>query len=60
MRYTSVVAVLAILCAAKPAQAYIDPGTGSFLVQGIIAAILWRRVKAFFTRGAPADERKDG
>lgn len=57
-----------LLLAATPAKAYIDPGTGSFLVQGIIAAILgaavalrmyWRRIKALFTRQAPADERED-
>jgi hypothetical protein len=57
-----------LLLVATPAKAYIDPGTGSFLVQGIIAAILgaavalrmyWRRIKALFTRQAPADERED-
>lgn len=39
---------------------YIDPGSGSYLVQVIIAAILggafwikkfWRKIKSFFTRG---------
>lgn len=39
---------------------YIDPGSGSYLVQMIIAAVLgalfyikhiWWRIKAFFTRG---------
>lgn len=39
---------------------YIDPGSGSYLVQVIIAAILgglfwfknlWRRLRSFFTRG---------
>jgi len=39
---------------------YIDPGSGSYLVQVIIAAILggafwikkfWRRIRSFFTRG---------
>jgi hypothetical protein len=38
---------------------YVDPGSGSYLVQAIIAAILgalfyfktvWWRIKAFFTR----------
>jgi hypothetical protein len=39
---------------------YIDPGSGSYLVQVIIAAILggafwikkfWRKIKSFFSRG---------
>jgi len=39
---------------------YIDPGSGSYLVQVIIAAVLggafwikrfWRKIKSFFTRG---------
>jgi hypothetical protein len=40
-----------------PAHAYLDPGTGSILLQGLIAGIMtvtavlgifWQRVKAFF------------
>lgn len=47
------------LCAAQPAYAYLDPGTGSILLQGLIAAvaavgvyagIFWRRIRAFFSR----------
>ena len=39
---------------------YIDPGSGSYLIQVIIAAILggafwvkrfWRKIRSFFTRG---------
>ena len=39
---------------------YIDPGSGSYLVQVIIAAVLggafwikifWRKIRSFFTRG---------
>ena len=68
MLRTIAVAFLLLLFAPTPARAYIDPGTGSFLVQGIIAAILgaavairmyWRRVRAFFTRRSPADEGED-
>lgn len=42
---------------AAPAQAYLDPGTGSILLQGLLAAIaaaaavcgvFWHRVKSFF------------
>ena len=48
------------------AFAYIDPGTGSILIQGIIAAIAavgvtlklyWHRLKALF-RLSPKDESK--
>ncbi len=42
---------------------YVDPGSGSYLVQVIVAAVLgiafffknfWYRIKAFFTRRKPA------
>jgi hypothetical protein len=52
---------------------YIDPGSGSFLVQAIIAAILgvlfyfrqiWWKVKSFFSRTSkekevPGENKKD-
>ena len=43
----------------NPAHAYIDPGTGSMIVQAVIAAvaavsvsigIFWRRIRSFFDR----------
>ena len=46
-----------LLLFANPAYAYIDPGTGSMLVQAVIAAvaaasvsigIFWRRIRSFF------------
>lgn len=50
--------VLAILClTSQPVFAYIDPGTGSALIQGLIAAIAavgvtaklyWHRLRAAF------------
>ena len=51
----------ALLFLASPlsASAYIDPGTGSFVIQVVLAAILgsafyiklsWRRIKKFFSR----------
>lgn len=51
--------VLAVLVAA-PAHAYLDPGTGSMLLQGIIGAFLavgvtlrlyWHRIKGLFRSG---------
>jgi hypothetical protein len=58
-------AVLALVPAS--AHAYIDPGTGSFVIQGIIAAIVgvgfaikmfWHRIKAFLT-GKPMPTETD-
>jgi hypothetical protein len=49
------------------AQAYIDPGTGSYLIQAVVAAIAggamaikvyWHNVKAYFSGGAA--DTKDG
>ena len=57
----------AFLLAARPARAYLDPGSGSFIYQILIASLLgagvairmyWRRIKGFFAR-RPARE-KDG
>jgi hypothetical protein len=52
-----------------PAHAYIDPGTGSFVIQGIIAAVVgagvavrmfWGRIKGLLTgRRAGPDEDDD-
>jgi hypothetical protein len=50
------------LVASGPALAYIDPGTGSLLVQGLIAGLAaaavvargyWYRIKGFFGRKKP-------
>ena len=52
-------AVLAALCFPQPIQAYIDPGTGSYVFQIIIAAfvavsfmvkVYWHKIKGFFRR----------
>ena len=53
------------LLAPEPAYAYIDPGLGSMLLQGLAAgaitlAVFWRglrrKIMAFFTKG---DQEKD-
>lgn len=60
--------ILGVIVFAAPAYAYIDPGTGSFLIQGIIAAVVglgvtlklyWRKIKAALTGQAPADDDDD-
>jgi len=47
----------------QQAAAYLDPGTGSMILQGIIAGIAvagftiknyWYRIRAFFGKAAPA------
>lgn len=46
---------------------YVDPGSGSYLLQLIIAAVLgalfyfktaWWKIKAFFTRKSPPENKK--
>ena len=50
--------LLAMLMSATPAFAYLDPGAGSMVLQGILAGIaavsvycgiFWGRIKGFFT-----------
>ena len=57
-----VLVCLNVLNLGAPAYAYLDPGTGSMLLQlllGGFAGVLvvgklyWHRIKAFFGRGAP-------
>ena len=57
------VAVLAIVLAARDASAYLDPATGSMVLQGIVGGVMaclfvvrrqWGQLKGWFTR------RRDG
>ena len=59
--------VLHLLLFPPPTYAYIDPGTGSYIVQVLIAGLLgvlislrfyWARIKAFL-KGCPPFGRKD-
>ena len=47
---------------------YIDPGSGSYLIQMIIAAVLgalfyfksiWWKIKSFFTKNKPEEDSSD-
>jgi len=58
--------VLLFLAHTRDAHAYIDPGSGSYIVQLIIAGLLgaafaariyWKRIKEFFS---PGQEKEDG
>ena len=53
----SVTAVIAVCCIARPAYAYIDPATSSYIIQviaGIVIAcgaaigIFWKKIRLFF------------
>ena len=56
----SLLSLAALLISSGDAYAYLDPGTGSILLQGLIAGIAaasvvvggyWSKVKAFFSSG---------
>ena len=57
-----------LLISADDAHAYLDPGTGSMLLQGLIGGIAvasvaiggyWSKVKAFFSSAPKNSEAKD-
>lgn len=63
----AVIILVTVFLLPVPAFAYLDPGTGSFVIQGIIAAVVgagfaikmfWHRIKSVFT-GKPASEDDD-
>jgi hypothetical protein len=63
----SVFALFLVL--STPAYAYLDPGTGSILVQGLVAAIavvsaalaaFWSRIRRIFTRRGSPDRGTPG
>ena len=58
IKLLSIYAVLAFFVLMQPAHAYLDPGTGSMLLQGLIAAVAgglaagglyWSKIKNFFS-----------
>ncbi len=67
-KLSNLVCALFVVFAPSSAYAYIDPGTGSILIQGMIAAIAaigvtlklyWHRFKAFFRRNSTSEETVD-
>jgi len=57
--FSLVYAFPTVIVLIKPAYAYLDPGTGSILLQGLIAAVAggmaavgmyWIKIKNFFSR----------
>ena len=63
----TVLSLALMLIVIPVANAYIDPGSGSFIFQAVVGGLLaaalvmkgfWRRILSFFTkRGRTADER---
>jgi hypothetical protein len=65
----AVAATLIWLLAPQPAHAYLDPGSGSYLLQLALAALLgillslrlfWGRIKAFLRRVAGKEKDEEG
>lgn len=59
--------ILYITTMAAPAYAYLDPGTGSIIIQAIIGTIVgglaalrlyWEKVKTFFSRNKTKNEKE--
>lgn len=64
-RFAVAVGVLALLVMPTDAHAYLDPGTGSLIIQGLLAALFgaaftiklyWGRLKAWFAGTPPPAE----
>jgi hypothetical protein len=75
LRFALVAGLLAAVALPSAAQAYLDAGTGSMLVQAVVASIAgalvlirsyWSQLKGFFGKGSAAEvagedaEPKDG
>lgn len=64
----TLVLLCCLLVLPHSALAYVDPGTGSFLIQGLIAAVVgagvalklfWHRIKSLITGTKVADDEDD-
>lgn len=58
------VVFITVVCFSRNAYAYLDPGTGSYILQVLIAAIVgglfaikpfWVKIKSFFVKSNPAE-----
>lgn len=67
-RFIVAVLILAV-CWPTPAAAYLDPGTGSLILQGIIGTVVgalvavklyWARIKRWFAGPSETEGREDG
>lgn len=62
-------ALALVLISTDNAHAYLDPGLGSMLLQGLVAGVAagsivlgryWQRIKAFFSSSAPRERPSQG
>jgi hypothetical protein len=69
MRHRFLFLAVLLGVAPLPALAYIDPGTGSMLLQSLLAAVAaalvfgrtaWNHVKSFFSRGKRDTDKPEG
>ena len=60
--------IFSLISYTSPAYAYLDPGTGSMLVQGLIGGVAvvmsflslyWQKVKAFFSKASSDTDTAD-
>ena len=63
MNYLTTITLILLMTSSLPAAAYLDPGTGSMILQGVIAGIAvawftiktyWYRIQAFFGKKSKA------
>jgi hypothetical protein len=68
MRPIQLLLLVAVVLLATPSQlpAYIDPGSGSFFLQMLVAGVLgasvtlktfWKQIKAYFSRSDSSSEK---
>lgn len=64
----SLTALYVLIFSIKPADAYLDPGTGSMVIQAVLAGIAvvsvsvgiyWKRIKLFFGRKSRGGEQRE-
>lgn len=61
---TGILLILSSLAVPREALAYIDPGTGSILLQALAAVaigvgVFWRRIIGFFRKNNSADQESE-
>jgi hypothetical protein len=63
------VLIFVMLFLFRDSEAYIDPGSGSYVLQLVVASffaivfalkMFWRNIRAFFSRGAGKQEQTPG
>ena len=68
MPYALLLIVVVLWLPARDAHAYLDPGTGSFLLQAVIALVMgalltlklyWHKMKSLFISSTPTDREDD-